>query len=177
MRWMMLLVLCSCANETPEDPSELLHLHGHQGDAADAIKAHVATSLAAHSPEYDATLATMKGHGAEAAQILHDQYRELEHADYFRRFAVVHTCGKLDHTASLELFRLVLTTPTPPEEMTDTHHGSTVMEDELVKLAALEATAALAHAGNAEARALLEEATHHAGISIPKHAARLLVQP
>jgi hypothetical protein len=94
---------------------------------------------------------------------------------YPRRWALMHFAALLHHDAALPFLREVVLTPIPPEESTNVHYPSTLREETVLRVTAVEGVGVLAARGNERAIDSLLEFLSIESISIRRASAMSLL--
>jgi hypothetical protein len=103
----------------------------------------------------EAALARLRVDPARSSRVLAEAYDRVDERSYDLRWALVYCAGSLNALAALPLLARVLEAEIPPERSDDVHHFSTRGEETSLRLQAVRGIAALASAGEDEARSLL----------------------
>ena len=122
--------------------------------------------------KYQASLAALRAHSAEAARQLVESYPSINEGRYFRRWAFLETLRELHDSSSLGFAVRVAESPLPPERFTSDPERSSVDEERRIRIKAVEILAALAEHHVAAADSALRRLVKHADLGIRRTAIR-----
>lgn len=119
---------------------------------------------------YQATLQALSVEPQAAADTIAAIYRATPEDQYVERWSQVHLMSDLEITESLAMFEELLSTPIPPEKAPGMVTYSTVGEETMIRMTAVEGIGRLAARDDRKALAALREHTRHESFSVRRAA-------
>lgn len=138
-----------------QSSEEVLPLKGDYATVSD-IHHHLNISLnSSNEADYFSSLTQMKSHGELALKSLHDAYFQVPKNQYFERWLCVNTAGHLEHPSFIVFAQQILAQAIPAETSSNTHYFSTLEEEMMIRLSAINGLERLAKKGNGTAASVL----------------------
>jgi hypothetical protein len=100
---------------------------------------------------YHQALEGLRSRAPEIMVALVGAYAKASESDYPHRHALVQVASALRHDAALPFLSVVVSSPFPEEQSEDTDSFSTVAEETIIRMSAVDGIAVLASKGNKEA--------------------------
>ena len=107
--------------------------------------------------QYEQSLKELKKDADQATKELFILYNEQKENNYLKRQQIIETIRALQSPVSIPLLVQIAQTPLPPERSADIHHGSTRIEEGIIRLTAIEGLGYFASEGEIKSYEALQE--------------------